>query len=154
MTGFVGLAEVVLNVNDIVIMRDFYQQTFGFELLSEGNMESPPNPEGIPTICFLEIQKSDTDLGRNGHPLLLALIDPLRHTFTNGRFSPPSFKSSTLNHLAFEITPDSYDHHLQRLEKLNLNPTKADFPNMQAKAIFFRDPEGNTLELICHHAGI
>lgn len=151
MIGFVGLAEVVLNVNDIQIMRDFYQDVFGFELLSEGNMESPPNTEGIPTICFLQIQKADTDLGRNGHPLLLVLIDPLRHSFTNGRFATPSFKSSTLNHMAFEITPDSYDHHLKRLEELNLNPTVAEFPNMRAKGIFFHDPENNTLELICHH---
>jgi catechol-2,3-dioxygenase len=153
MNSIVGLAEVVLNVKDIIKMKAFYQEIFGFELLSESNSETPPNPEGIPTICFLQIQPINTDLGRNGHPLILALIDPIRHGFTGGKFDSPHYKSSTLNHLAFEITPDSYDTHLTRLHEQNLNPTESEFPNMQAKAIFFRDPENNTLEFICHYAG-
>ncbi|MFM9873460.1 MAG: VOC family protein [Fimbriimonadaceae bacterium] len=150
-TSIVGLAEVVLNVNDIEKMKAFYQEVFGFNLLSEGNMENPPNTEGIPTIVFLEVHPINTDLGQNGHPMILALIDPLRHGFTGGKFDSPHFKASTLNHLAFEISPDSYDAHLSRLKELNLSPTESEFPNMQAKAIFFRDPENNTLELICHH---
>ena len=58
---------------------------------------------------------------------------------------------STLNHLAFEIPPDLYDAERDRLEAFGLKPRLMQFPDMSAHAIFFYDPEGNELELICHH---
>lgn len=151
MQGFIGLAEVVLNVRDLPKMRQFYMDVLGFTLISESNFEDPPIPDGIPTITFLQLQPIDTPLGRNGHPLIFALIDPLRHAFTKGKYAAPEIRTSTLNHLAFEISSDSHDFHLNRLTELGLSPTVSEFPHMQAKAIFFRDPEDNTLELICRH---
>jgi len=146
-----GITEIVLNVRDLPKMRTFYQDVLGFSLVSEGNNEDPPNPSGDPTITFLQIQPTETPLGQNGHPVLLALIDSARHTAAKARFEALKTEHSTLNHLAFEIPPDSYQAHLDRLAQLNLNPVEAEFPNMQAKAMFFRDPEDNSIEFICHH---
>ena len=148
-----GVAEIVINVRDLPRMRGFYQQVLGFEVLSEACHESGPEPEphGQPTIAFLTIKQLDTPLGRYGHPQLFALIDFQRHFFARARFDGHEVRRSTLNHVAFEIPPESYDAHKKRLESLGLSPREATFPNMSAKALFFNDPEQNVLELICHN---
>jgi catechol 2,3-dioxygenase-like lactoylglutathione lyase family enzyme len=148
-----GAAEIVLSVRDIVGMREFYREVLGFPLLSESRFETGAEPHegGVPTIVFLTITDTDTPLGRHGHPQLLALIDYERHVFARERFDGHDVRRSTLNHLAFEIPPESYDAHRERLDSLGLDPREASFPAMQARALFFKDPEGNTLELICHH---
>lgn len=147
-----GVVEVVLSVRDLPGMREFYQRVLGFKLLSESchETEAAPDPDGDPTISFLTIRDIDTPLGRNGHPQLLVLIDHQRHVFARQRFVGHDVTRSTLNHLAFEIPPESYAPHQRRLTAMGLNPTTSQFPALKARALFFNDPEGNTLELICH----
>ena len=148
-----GVAEIVLSVRDLPRMRSFYERVLGFSLLSQACHETgtEPDPEGEPTIAFLTIKQVDTPLGANGHPQLLALIDYRRHVFARPQFDGHDPRRSTLNHLAFEIPPESYAAHRERLEELGLRPRPVEFPNMLARALFFSDPEGNVLELICHH---
>jgi catechol 2,3-dioxygenase-like lactoylglutathione lyase family enzyme len=148
----IGVAEIVLNVRDLPTMRDFYRTILGFELLNEACYETGPEPdaEGKPTIAFLTVKQLDTPLGRHGHPQLLALIDFRRHIFAKGIFFGHEPAQSTLNHLAFEIPPESYEVHKQRLEAFGLSPREVKFPAMTARALFFNDPERNVLELICH----
>jgi catechol 2,3-dioxygenase-like lactoylglutathione lyase family enzyme len=151
--GISGVAEIVLSVRDLPRMREFYRRVLGFALLSEARYETGPEPDegGEPTICFLTIRQLDSPLGRHGHPQLLALIDYRRHVFARPRFVGHDPSRSTLNHLAFEIPPSTYEAHERRLTELGLEPRRSEFPDMSARALFFRDPEGNTLELICHH---
>ena len=150
-----GVAEIVLSVRDLPRMRQFYEDVLGFALLSQGCYENgvEPDAEGEPTIAFLTITELDTPLGRHGHPQLLALIDYQRHVFAKGQFDGHEPSKSTLNHLAFEIPPDRYEAERDRLEALGLKPRLMQFPDMSAHALFFHDPEGNVLELICHNAG-
>jgi len=154
--AIIGIAEIVLNVRDLSRMRQFYQEVLGFKLLSQACYESGPEPEpdGEPTIAFLTIQQADTPLGRHGHPQLLALIDFQRHIFAKGRFDGHDARRSTLNHLAFEIPPESYAAEKERLETLGISPRAVVFPAMAARALFFDDPEQNVLELICHDPSI
>ena len=56
--------------------------------------------------------------------------------------------------MAFEILPESYQSWLAKLIDQGLEPFETEFENVQAKAIFIKDPEGNTVELICHHLPI
>ncbi len=145
-----GVAEVVLNVDDLPAMKLFYQEILGFEVHSQLSMESEePDPTGQPTICFLTIADQPSPLGRHGHPQLLALIDYRRHVFA-ARFSGRDPNVSTLNHLAFEIPPDAFDHFVEYLEGNGVETLVTEFPAMQAQAVFFQDPEGNRLELIAH----
>lgn len=148
-----GVAEIVLSVRDLPAMRDFYINTLGFRLFSESCHENgaEPEPDGEPTITFLTIKDIDTPLGRHGHPQLLALIDHRRHVFARARLVGHEVTRSTLNHLAFEIPPEAYDAWRERLTSLRLAPTTSEFPALNARALFIKDPEGNTLELICHH---
>jgi catechol-2,3-dioxygenase len=152
MPPIAGVAEIVLSVRDLPLMRRFYMDVLGFSLLSESCHESDAeaDPDGEPTIVFLVISPADTPLGRHGHPVLLALIDYRRHVFARPRFDGHDVRRSTLNHLAFEISLESYEAHRQRLSDLGLDPQPSEFPAMAAKALFFKDPEGNQLELICH----
>lgn len=144
-----GVAEIVLSVADLPAMRRFYRDVLGFALHSELSMEAEQHhPDGEPTITFLTIKELATPLGAN-HPQLLVLIDYQRHVHAKKRFAGHDVGRSTLNHLAFEIPPESYGEHLRHLNELQLSPVEAEFPDMNARAIFFKDPEGNALELIC-----
>ena len=151
-----GVAEIALSVRDLPAMRRFYQDVLGFELWHEACHETGPTPDpaGAPTITFLTISELDTPLGRHGHPLLLALIDYRRHVFARDRFDGLEPRRSTLNHLAFEIPPDRYGPERERLAALGLEPRPAEFPGTSARALFFHDPEGNLVELICHDPAI
>ena len=146
-----GVAEIVLSVVDLPRMRKFYEEVLGFELLSQACHTSiEPDPEGEPTIGFLTIRQTETPLGRNGHPELFVLIDYRRHVFAKTCFDGHEPRTSTLNHLAFEIPFERYEAERRRLEDLGLEPEPRVFDRMSARALFFQDPEGNTLELICH----
>lgn len=148
-----GVSEVVLSVANLPKMREFYLQVMGFKLHSEVSMESTvADPDGEPTITFLTICETDTPLGRGGHPQLLALIDYQRHVYAKKRFIGHDASKSTLNHLAFEIPPDSYAAHASRFGELGISLSFSEFPAMNARAMFFKDPEGNSLELICYHS--
>ncbi len=128
-------------------------RVLGFPLHSELSMETAVvDADGEPTITFLTICETDTPLGRGGHPQLLALIDYRRHVHAKKRFAGHDIAQSTLNHLAFEIPPESFDDHAKRLDELGIVLSFSEFPAMNARAMFFRDPEGNALELICHHS--
>ena len=150
----IGTSEIVLSVSDLPKMREFYVSVLGFPLHSEscltGESDQAINSES--TITFLKIAETNTPLGRDKHPQLLVLIDYKRHVHAKSRFEGHDVRRSTLNHLAFEIRREDYEAEFERLSGLGLKPVKSEFPNLNAIAIFFKDPEGNVLELICHEA--
>lgn len=137
-----GIAELVLNVRDIAAMERFYTGVLGLAVHSR-------HPETDPTIVFIATADLEPPFGL-GHPQVLALIDPARHPPAIGRFDAPERRRSTLNHFAFEIDAADYDAEVDRLNGLGIETELVKFPHMRAKAIFFRDPEDNTVELICH----
>ncbi|MCB9844691.1 MAG: VOC family protein [Phycisphaeraceae bacterium] len=134
-----GVAEIAINVRDIGAMSEFYQRVLGLEVYGQ-------SPEVEPTIVFLSIAAGEP--GR-AHPPLLVLIDPARHPPAKGKFEAPVRRTSTLNHIAFDIEASRYEAECARLEGLGLTVMRVDFPHMRAKALFFRDPEDNTVEFIC-----
>ncbi|MEQ1827575.1 MAG: VOC family protein [Pirellula sp.] len=151
--SIIGVSEIVLSVADLPSMKSFYIETLGFKLHSELSMETPVvDRDGIPTITFLVISEIDSPLGRNGHPQMLVLIDHLRHVYAKARFIGHDVGRSTLNHIAFEIPPDEYDAHTRHLTAQGIELSHTVFPDLNAKAMFLKDPEGNVLELICYHA--
>ncbi len=146
-----GIAEVVLNVQDLPAMREFYVGVLGFNLHSELSLETEdPDPAGKPTITFLTICPGNTPLARGGHPPMLVLIDYRRHVYAKGRTEAVAARHSTLNHLAFEVAPQDFAAHERNLRAAGLELTPSAFPALKASALFFRDPEGNVIELITH----
>ncbi|MDX1384055.1 MAG: VOC family protein [Thermoanaerobaculia bacterium] len=148
--SILGIAEVVLNVVDIETMSAFYREVLGLAFHSDARLPAEEDGDERPTIVFLRVMDPGTPLSSGDHPQLLALIDPARHGPAQGQFAAVRAAASTLNHLAFEIAPDDHDRELARLDELGLAPRVVEFPHMAARAIFFYDPEGNTLELISH----
>ena len=143
-----AIAEIVLSVSDLHQMKQFYVDVLGFKFLKESSFDKEGNlvPDGEPTISFLTIKELDTPLGRHSHPQVLVFIDYQRHS--SGR-PGHEVSTSTLHHLAFEIPPDSYEAHHKKLQLLDLDPKEIVFESISAKSLFFKDPEGNSIELIC-----
>ena len=139
-----AVAEIVINVTDIGPMREFYETVLGFVFFKQ-------YPDENPTITFLTIAELDSSLGRGGHPQMFALIDVHRHPPAQQRFTGIDVTTSTFNHVAFEIDPADFEAEKLRLESHGLTVRIQHFPDMNAKALFFKDPEGNTIEFICHH---
>ena len=139
-----GVAEIVINVRDLSGMTTFYQEVLGFSFHSQG-------PDTDPTIVFLTIAQLDSPLGHGGHQQLFALIDPKRHIHRRDAYVGLDNQRSSLNHLAFEIDEPDFDTEKRRLEARGLTVRTREFPRMHAKALFFDDPEGNVIELICHN---
>lgn len=138
-----GVAEVVINVHDLRAMTEFCRSVLGFAVHSQV-------PEAEPTLMFLTVADLDSPLGRGGHPQLFALLDSKRHVFTRERYAGLDHQRSSLNHVAFEIDSTEFMSAKRRLEDLGLVVQVRDFPHMRASGLFFNDPEGNQIELICH----
>ncbi|MEZ6235036.1 MAG: VOC family protein [Phycisphaerales bacterium] len=155
-----SVSEIALNVRDLASMSAFYQRVLGF---TPFRPEAPasqqplaPVPDSVasdqPTIVFLTIggDAASRSVGPDApHPPLLVLIDPARHAPAAGRFDAPVPRTSTLNHIAFQIPASAYDAEAARLRGMGIEVTPVAFAWMGAKALFFRDPEDNTIELIC-----
>ena len=61
---------------------------------------------------------------------------------------------TTLDHLAFEISLEQYPIERERLQQMGLEVTEriwqGEYAWLQARSVFFDDPDGNTIEFIAH----
>ena len=125
------VAEVGLRVDDLERMISFYHETLGFEPL----MTQPQH-------AFLKIGELPSPLGEADHPQILGLFH---------RDVEPDFRISTLDHLAFEIPSEHYEEELARFASKGMVIKERSWPDSldwRARSFFFRDPEGNVIELI------
>ena len=107
-------------------MQWFYADVVGLELLRR-----------FPNAAFFRIAP-----GVAGHVQVLALFD-------RGAALQPAPSGSTLDHLAFAITPEDYDAEKARLEGLGQEVETAYHEWIGWRSLYVRDPEGNTVELVC-----
>lgn len=123
------LGELALRVNDLAAMRSFYRDVVGLEVWRDGD-----------DYVFFKVAE-----GVPGHPQALVLFD-------RGLEVQPA--TSTLDHLAFLIDREEYDARRRQLERLGLRVTPKEFPFFQWRALFVSDPEGNTVEFVCHDPSV
>ena len=121
-----GLGEVALRVNDLDLMQEFYEEVVGLELMRR-----------FDDAAFLRIAP-----GFGGHTQFIALFDRPQ--------SDVRAETSTLDHVAFEIPLDAYESEKARLERLGLSVQTREFEWTQYRSLFFEDPEGNVVELVCY----
>jgi catechol-2,3-dioxygenase len=119
-----SLGEVALRVNDLEIMSDFYATVVGLELMRE-----------FPGVTFFRLGE-----GYGGHTTILALFD---------RGAEVGVERTTLDHLAFTIDIADHQSEKQRLENAGLEVRTVVFDWVGWRSLFFDDPEGNTVELVC-----
>lgn len=125
------VAEIGLRVADLDAMIAFYREVLGFEPFLRAEAHA-----------FLEIADLPSPLGRAGHAQILGLF---------ARDAAPDIARSTLDHLAFEIAPEDYEAERQRFLAKGMVVRERNWPDSldwRGRSFFFRDPEGNVIEII------
>ena len=120
-----ALGEVALRVNDLPRMKRFYQDVLGFEVLGEST-----------TGALLKIAP-----GYGGHTQVFGLFD---------RSVPVGPERTTVDHVAFTIALADYESERQRLQSLGLAVDVKDHAWVKWRSLYFDDPEGNQVELVCY----
>ena len=120
-----ALGEAALRVNDLAIMRRFYEDVFGFE----------------PLGAFDDAVLYRIAPGYGGHTQVFGLF---------ARGVPISARGTTLDHIAFTIDRADFEGERMRLQALGLNVEVADHPWVHWRSLYVSDPEGNEIELVCY----
>lgn len=119
-----ALGEVALRVNNFEQMLRFYQDVLGLEVLG-----------AFPHGALLKVAE-----GYGGHMQVLGLFD---------RSVPVGPERTTVDHIAFTIALADYGPERRRLEALGLDVTVTEHRWVKWRSIYFHDPEGNEIELVC-----
>lgn len=129
-TAIRGLGEIALRVNDLDAMQRFYEEVIGLPLLKR-----------FPNAAFFKIAE-----GHGGHTQVLALFD---RSQSPGHRQPDA-ATSTIDHLAFEVSLADFASERQRLEALGLPIATAEHAWVHWRSLYVLDPEGNQVELVCY----
>jgi catechol 2,3-dioxygenase len=129
-----ALGEIALRVANLDAMQAFYQDVVGLELLRR-----------FPGIAFFRLAE-----GYRGHTQILALFD---------RTGEPDYQGisnalTTVDHLAFAIALEDYAAEKARLETLGLAIDTATHAWVKWRSLYFSDPEGNRVELVCYDPSV
>ncbi len=136
-----GLGEVALRVNNIELMRRFYEDVIGLPLWRELQYPLDRENHKKTEAVFFKVAK-----GYKGHTRILVLFD--RSPIIGYRGLDP--ERTTFDHVAFEISRSDYEVEKKRIEKLGVKVTTKVFPSFHWRSLFLNDPEGNAVELVCH----
>jgi catechol 2,3-dioxygenase-like lactoylglutathione lyase family enzyme len=127
-----GLLETALYLDDVAAVARFYQDLFGFRLLSG-------DTKGDAIFAALEIPGETVLLffkkGANAQPVE-----------TGGGTIPPHGGEGRL-HLAFGIPTNTYASWKTRLKSQNIKVESEVSWQRGGRSLYFRDPEGNLVEL-------
>ena len=124
-----SLGEVALRVNNLPEMTRFYQEVLGLEVLG-----------AFGSAVLLRIAD---DFG--GHTQVLGLFD---------RSVPVGPEHTTVDHIAFTIALGDFESERQRLEALGFNVELKNHDWVRWRSLYFRDPEGNQVELVSYDPGL
>ena len=124
-TAVRALGEVALRVGDLDASQAFYADVLGLELLKR-----------FDAAAFFRIAD-----GFSGHTAVLALFD---------RSVDVAQARTTLDHLAFTIAAEDFESERRRLESLGLEVRTATHEWVHWRSLYVTDPDGTTVELVCH----
>lgn len=124
-----AVGEIALRVSNLDVMATFYEEVIGLEVMKR-----------FPNVVFFKIAE-----GFAGHTQILALFD--RSAEVPGLRLDRN--STTLDHIAFTIALKDYDTEYERLKSHGIPIRKQVFEWVQWRSLFVKDPEGNSVELVC-----
>ena len=127
-----GLGEIALRVNDLDAMQKFYQEIVGLQVLSKSD-----------DAVFFKIAT-----GYGGHTQVMVLFNRSKQSGYSGIDST----KSTIDHIAFEIDLADLETERQRIEGLGVLTSTAEHTWVHWRSLYFKDPEGNKIELVCYDA--
>jgi catechol 2,3-dioxygenase len=135
-----ALGEIALRVKDMKVMKDFYENVLGLEVMRD-----------FGELVFLKIAP-----GYGGHIQVLALFEesiPPDHSHAS-RFMEISHQKTALHHLAFTIDHADYKSEMERLQALGFKVETMVHDWVHWRSLYLLDPEGNTVELVCYDPAI
>ena len=137
-----GIAEISLRVHDLDLMRKFYEQVLGLEVLREIK-----NNDGTVIAVFYTVGAGDDNL---------ALFDEkLIDWFTRDKSPQIDPKLTTLSHIALGIALDDFESEKKRIEQLGIEIIESGTSSwMHCRMFYFFDPEGNLIEFKSHDESI
>jgi catechol-2,3-dioxygenase len=125
-----ALGEIALRVADLDRMQKFYEKVIGLELLKR-----------FENAAFFKIAE-----GYGGHTQVLALFDRSAQPGYSG-LNP---RTTTVDHMAFEIALADFEAEKTRLEGFGVSVETAEHAWVHWRSLYIDDPEGNTVELVCY----
>ena len=128
-----GLGEVSLRVQDLDRMQEFYEEVVGLQVLRRDE-----------NFVFFKIAE-----GYGGHSQNLALFDANELNFLENKSIQVNPVTSSLHHIALNIDLEDFLEEKKRLEELGLTVQVAEHSWIHVRSLYFSDPEGNLLELVC-----
>jgi catechol 2,3-dioxygenase-like lactoylglutathione lyase family enzyme len=129
-----GLGEIALRVADLNGVQRFGERAIGLELLRR-----------FENAAFFRLAD-----GFGGHTQVLALFDRRAQPGSAGL----SAEKSTIDHLASEVGLADFEAERKRLEAAGLAVTTAEHAWVHWRSLYVRDPEGNTVELVCYDPSV
>ena len=133
-----GLGEVSIRVKDLDAMSRFYEDVVGHDVLRRDE-----------NFVFFEIAD-----GYGGHSQNLALFDASERMFLKSKSTTLNSGRSTLHHIALSIDLEDYEPEMKRLEGLGLDVRAVEHAWLHVRSLYFADPEGNLLELVCYDGSV
>ena len=131
-----GIAEVALRVHDLDLMRRFYEQVIGLEVLREIKQSDG-------TIIFYSVGA--------GSDHLALFEEKWIDWFTRGKSPQIDPKLTTLSHFALSIALDDFESEKKRIEQLGIEIVHSNTSSwLQCRMFYFFDPEGNLIEFNSH----
>lgn len=120
-----GLGEVSIQVRDLDVMRKFYEEVVGLEVIRQED-----------EYVFFKIAE-----GYGGHTQNLALFE------ASNTLNP---QESTLHHIALNVALEDFETEKVRLEGLGLKIDATVHEWLHVRSLYFYDPEGNHLEFVAY----
>jgi catechol-2,3-dioxygenase len=135
-----GVAEVALRVHDLDLMRGFYEQVIGLEVLREIQ-----DRNGM--IVFYGVGA--------GNDHLALFEEKWTDWFTRDKSPQIDPKLTTLSHFALSIALDDFEAEKKRIEQLGIEIVHSDTSSwLHCRMFYFFDPEGNLIEFNSHDESI
>lgn len=126
------LGEIALSVADLDASQTFYTDKIGLELMRR-----------FETSAFFKIAD-----GYAGHTQILALFD------RSANLDKPEQQRTTLDHIAFTVALEDFESEQQRLEAAGVPTRTTTHAWVQWRSLYVKDPDGNTIELVCYDPSI
>ena len=127
MQHVVGIAEIVLWVDDPARALGFYRDLVGLPVISPPTLRT----------TFLQV-----GAGHAGIPQMIVLVPKTDEV----RAAPQGYQ---LHHMAFELPPAAFDAQHAALVAAGYQPRPGVHPVLASRTMYVDDPDGNEVEFIC-----
>ena len=128
-----GRGEVSIRVKNLDAMHKFYEEVIGRD----------------ESVVFFKIAQ-----GYAGHTQNLALFDASNRMFLENKSLKLNSDQSTLHHIVLNISLEDFESEKRRLEGLGLKVNAAEHEWLHVRSMYFSDPGGNLLELVCYDVSV